>query len=64
MAGGLIYAEPRDYLSPSRVGSDGHPDGVAHGVGEELAGNLMAKLGQGRLPGRALASPRDGVVVP
>lgn len=49
VAGGLIYAEPRDYLSPSRVGSDEHPDGIAHGVGEELAGNLMGKLGWGDL---------------
>lgn len=45
IAGGLIYAEPRDYLSPSRVGSDDHPDGIARGVGEEVAGTLMGKIG-------------------
>ena len=45
VAAGLIYAEPRDYLSPARLGSDDHPTGLASGVGEEVAGNVMGKLG-------------------
>ena len=43
IAGGLVYAEPHDYVSPSRVGSDDFPDGRAEGVGQQVAGNVTGK---------------------